>query len=143
MKMIEGKELDVYWLDGNDGNVIKSLVYLRGTTRLICEIMEMPRYNRASIERTPEQAEARILQSSYVASVEAFCKQQTQKLDKIGIIDNTPTIINSNFKFSNLKRYEAKEDTPAHVFPDHDDDDNTETITVQSNITSWRQQFQS
>ena len=142
MRIIEGKELDVYWIDGNDGQVLKSLVYLRGTTRLVCEIMELPRYNRASLERTPEQDAARTLQSAYVASVEAYSRSQIHRLENIGITDNTPKTVNSNFKFSNLKRYEAKEDIPTHIFPPDDQDEDFETIPIQSNITSWRQQFQ-
>lgn len=142
MRIIEGKELDVYWIDGNDGQVLKSLVYLRGTTRLVCEIMEIPKYNRASLERTPEQNAARTLQSAYVASVEAYSRSQIHRLENIGITDNTPQTVNSNFKFSNLKRYEAREEIPVDIFPPEDQDDDLETIPIQSNITSWRQQFQ-
>jgi len=140
MRAIEGKQVDIYWLDGNDGEVIKSLVYQGG--RLICEIMEMPRYNRASIERTEADKLALELQSSYVATVESFAKSQRRSIENINIIDNTPVIVNSNFKFSNMKRYEAREE-PVHVFANNIDDENDELLVhIPSTITSWRQQFQ-
>ena len=139
MKIIEGKELDVYWLDGNDGQVLKSLVYLRGTTRLICEIMPFPKYNRSSLERTPEQERNRELQSAYVASVEGFTRSQIKRLENIGIIDNTPKLINSNFKFSNIKRYEAREE-PVEVFAD-DPEDDLPYQPKQSTVPGWRANF--
>ena len=52
MKIIEGKDIDVYWLDDNSGSVMKALAYYQG--RFICEVQEMPKYNRAILERTPE-----------------------------------------------------------------------------------------
>lgn len=137
MKMIEGRELDVYWLDGNDGQVLKSLAYLRGTNKLICEIMEMPRYNRATIERTEQDEAARILQSSYVASVEAFTRQQQNRIENINIIDNTPKTLNSNFKFPTVKRHEVREE-PAHVFEEKEED---QFVYEQTQNNSWRSQF--
>lgn len=139
MKIIEGKDLDVYWLDGNDGSVLKALAYIKGTNKLVCEIMEMPRYNRATIERTPQDEAARTLQSSYVASVEAFTRQQTNRIESIQIKDNTPKIVNSNFQFSTVKRYEAKSET-AQVFDEAQDEELD--FSVVPTATNWRQQFQ-
>jgi hypothetical protein len=138
MRIIEGKEFEVYWLDGNDGQVLKALVYLNN--RVICEVMEMPRYNRAKNERTDDSHdEALKLQSAYVASVDAFEKRQRSKIEKIGIIDNTPKTVNSNFKMPNLKRYEPREET-VEVFADMDDDDLI--YTPKQNTTSgWRANF--
>ena len=137
MKIIEGKEFYVYWLDGNDGQVLKALVYLND--RLICEVMEMPRYNRATIERTDADNEAIKLQSAYVASVDAFEKRQRNRIENIQIVDNTPIAINSNFKIPNLKRYEAREQ-PVEVFEDENDDDLV-LVSNQSPSTGWRSNF--
>ncbi|WP_449398499.1 hypothetical protein [Chryseobacterium wanjuense] len=84
MKIIEGKEIDVYWLDDNRGNVLKALAYYQG--RFICEVQEMPKYNRATIEQTEECRKSRELQSSYVASVEGFIRRQEKALQRINII---------------------------------------------------------
>ncbi|WP_300977405.1 hypothetical protein [Flavobacterium sp.] len=139
MKMIEGKELDVYWIDGNDGQVLKALAYLRGTTRLICEIMPFPKYNRSSLERTPEQEKNRELQSAYVATVEGFSKSQIKRLENIGIIDNTPKTVNSNFRMPNLKRYEPREE-PVEVFAD-DFEEDLPYIPKQNITPGWRSNF--
>lgn len=139
MKMIEGNELNVYWLDGNDGQVLKALVYLRGSNKLICEVMEMPRYNRATIERTPQDEAARVLQSSYVASVEAFTRQQQNRIENINIINNTPKTVNSNFQFSTVKRYIASEEM-AHVFDDIEAESKLELEPVAS-TPNWRNQY--
>ena len=138
MKIIEGKELDIYWLDGNDGQILKAFAYLRGTNKLICEIMELPRYNRATLERTPQDESARQLQSSYVASVEAFTRQQQNRIENIQIIDNTPRVLNSNFQFTSIKRYIASE-TPAEVLPEY------ETVDYipqpETSQAAWRKHF--
>ena len=131
MRTIEGKDFDVYWLDGNDGQVLKAFVYMND--RLICEVMEMPRYNRASIERTDADKEAIKIQSAYVASVDAFEKRQRNKIENIQIIDNTPKTVNSNFKIPNLKRFERNEEAKAIL-----DDDNDEFEYVPNQYQSER-----
>jgi len=84
LKVIEGKDIEVYWLDDNQGNILKALAYYQG--RYICEVQEMPKYNRAKLERTDKDDKAREIQSAYVASVEAFIKSQKNQLQKINII---------------------------------------------------------
>ena len=138
MRVIEGKEFDVYWLDGNDGSVLKAIVYLNN--KMICELMEMPRYNRAKIERTDKDSEALKLQSAYVASVTAFEKRQRNRIDKIQIIDNSPKTVNSNFKIPNLKRYEAREE-PVEVFADETEEDDLPYQPKQNTGSGWRSNF--
>lgn len=139
MRAIEGKEFEVYWLDGNDGQVLKALVYLNN--RVICEVMEMPRYNRAKNERTDDSHDQALkLQSAYVASVDAFEKRQRSKIEKIAIIDNTPRTVNTNFKMPNLKRYEQREE-PVEVFADDIDDDNLIYTPKQNTTSGWRSNF--
>ena len=146
MRIIEGKEFDVYWLDNNNGEVLKAFVYL--DNRLICEVMEMPRYNRAKIERTDaddpavkfKNDEAIKLQSAYVISVDAFEKRQRNKIENVQIIDNTPKTINSNFRIPNLRRYEPKQE-PVEVFTDQDEDDNCVYVPNQATSKGWRSNF--
>lgn len=139
MRIIEGKEFDVYWLDGNEGQVLKALVYFN--ERFVCEVMEMPRYNRATIERTDSDQDAIILQSAYVASVDAFEKRQRNKIENIQIIDNKPKTVNSNFKFKNIKRYEAREE-PVEIFKDEDENDDQFVFVPQkSSVPSWKRNF--
>jgi hypothetical protein len=138
LRIIEGKEFDVYWLDGNEGQVLKALVYFN--ERFVCEIMEMPRYNRATIERTQADKEAQQLQSAYVISVDSFEKRQRNKIENVQIIDKTPKTINSNFKFKDIKRYEAREE-PAEVFPDGEAEDQTLYTPQKTMVPSWKRNF--
>lgn len=139
MTMIEGKDIEVYWLDDNDGNVLKAYAYFND--KFVCEIMEMPRYNRATLERTGADKEARELQSAYVATIEAFTKSQLTSIESVGIIDKTPKLVNNNFKFSNIRRFEVKEPKPVEVFEDEQEDE----IYYKPNASStprWREAFQ-
>lgn len=86
LKEIEGKDITVYWLDDNAGNLIKALAYYQN--RFICELQEMPKYNRAKIERTEIDEKAREIQSAYVATVEGFIRKQQKGLAKIAILHN-------------------------------------------------------
>lgn len=134
MRIIEGKEFDVFWLDGNDGQVLKALVFYNN--RFVCEVMEMPKYNRAMAERTDADTEALKIQSAYAMSVDAFEKRQRNKIEKIQIIDGTPQTLNSNFRISNLKRFEVKEE-PVEVFADDQDED----YQPKTSAPGWRANF--
>lgn len=140
MKMIEGKDLVVFWLDDNEGNVMKALAYIGD--KYVCEVMEMPRYNRATAEQTEADKAARALQSAYVATIEAYAKEQTNKIEKVGIIDRTPGTINRNFSFSNLRRFEVKEIEEPEIFEDEDELEFDYQPKAQSNINGWRSAFQ-
>lgn len=140
MKMVEGKDLVVYWLDDNEGNVMKAFAYI--DDRYVCEIMEMPRYNRATAEQTDADKEAYALQSAYTATIEAFAKEQLNKIENVGVIDRTPKTINRNFSFSNLKRFEVKELKEVEVFEDDQEEEFNYQPQAQSNIKGWRASFQ-
>lgn len=88
MDQVEGRELDIYWLDDNRGEVMKALVYLRGSDRNVCELIAKPHYSRAIIERTPESLEQREAMSKYVATIDGFMNRQRKALDTITVIDN-------------------------------------------------------
>lgn len=88
MTHIEGKDIDVYWLDGNDGKVIKALAFIG--TELICELVKKPLYSRATIERTDIDLETKKLINDYATTIEVFGKRQRKKIDELTIIDNKP-----------------------------------------------------
>ncbi len=104
MKQVEGKELDIYWLDDNEGSVLKAPVSLRGEKRYICEARPKPTYNRAVIEQTDEDQNARKLMSSYVATIEGFRTKQTKSLETVTVQDNRPKTLNNKFQIEDLKR---------------------------------------
>ena len=88
MKIIEGRSIDVYWLDNNENGVLKALAFIG--TQFICEILPKPAYNRARIEQSPQDQVNREIMSAYVATIEGYRRRQSQSIDRITIIDNTP-----------------------------------------------------
>lgn len=88
MKQVEGKEVDVYWLDDNEGKILKAHVYMG--TQLICEALAKPRYQKARIEQTPEDLTNRELMSQYVATIESYGRRQKMALDTVTIINTAP-----------------------------------------------------
>jgi len=101
MKTVEGQYIDIYWLDDNDGNVFKALVYIG--TQYICEALPKPVYSRAIIERTENDLEKREIMSKYATTVDGYMNTQKKKLDKVTIIDERPKTLNNNFSIFNNK----------------------------------------
>jgi hypothetical protein len=124
MKRIEGHGVDVYWLDANDGSVLKAVVYMND--EFICELLPIPKYNRAKIEQTAEGLANREIQIKYVASVEGFARTQKQSIDKVVVIDNAPKTLNAEFKAPNIKlnRFEKRQQ-PVEVIEIIDNDEQT------------------
>lgn len=116
MKRIEGKKVDIYWLDANDGSVLKAVVFLNG--EYICELVHLS-YQRATLERTDSDQDIRAIQSSYTATVEAFAKLQKRSIDKVVVIDNRPKTLNRRFQIPGLSRFEPR-NTPADELPDNE-----------------------
>lgn len=88
MKQVEGTQINVYWLDDDDGNVLKALVF--EGTRYVCEAVAKPKPQRAKIEQTPEDLEALALFSAYVSTIESYGNTQRKAIDKVTVFDNTP-----------------------------------------------------
>jgi hypothetical protein len=102
MNRIEGEALDVYWLDDNDGNVLKAFAYLRDGTKMMCQLVPKPRYNRARIEQTSEDISNREIMSKYVATIEAYNRSKRKSLDKVSVLDNRVHTLNNKFRIRGL-----------------------------------------
>ena len=87
MKQVEGKNINIYWLEGNDNEIIKAIIYQNGNQ--ICEAIPQPRYNRAPIERTPQCRINYEIMSKYVATIEAFAKNRKREIEPVTMIDNS------------------------------------------------------
>jgi hypothetical protein len=89
MRMIEGKQILVRWLDNNDGGVLKAFAYKDG--RVICELVEQPVYNRSTFERQAEGGDVeRTKMSAYANTITAFGNQQRKNIAGITIIKRQP-----------------------------------------------------
>ncbi|QDP85227.1 hypothetical protein FNJ88_06475 [Chryseobacterium sp. SNU WT5] len=137
MKAIEGKEIDIYWLDDNQGNVMKALAFYEG--RFICEVQEMPKYNRAIIERTDADEAARELQSSYVASVDGFIRSQEKSLMKINIYHQPKPIPQNGFFIPGMKHNNRFSPTDPDTVETIDIEDEEKMAAVPS--VSWQNAF--
>jgi ribosomal protein S17E len=123
MEQVEGRDLDIYWIDGNDGQVLKALVYLRGSDRCICEAVAKPSYNRARIEQTPADMEARELMSKYVASIDGYINSNKRVIDKVTVIDNRPKTLNNKFASQGLNKPVTGRIGEVEIMPEIEVDD--------------------
>lgn len=102
MNIVEGEDLDVYYLNDHDGNVIKAYAYERDGNKMYCQLVKKPRYQRARIEQTDKDIEARVIMSSYVASIEAYNSKKRKSIDKVTVIDNSIEVLNDKFRIKGL-----------------------------------------
>lgn len=136
LKAIEGKDIDVYWLDDNSGNVLKALAFYQD--RFICEVQEMPKYNRATIERTEADEKAREIQSSYVASVEGFIRKQEKALQRINIIEKPKPQPKNGFFIPGMNRKTFTPDPETIETVEIPDDEN---YNLSTSAVNWRNSF--
>ena len=144
MMQVEGRDVDIYWLDDNFGEMLKAHIYIGD--QFICEAIEQPGYNRARIEQTKEDMINRELMSKYTNTIESYGRRQKNGLEKLTIIDNRPVTINNNFQIPGLNGYVPSTE-PAKVLANVDGDEpmmvNTEQLTGgeksfnKSLITNW------
>ncbi len=115
LKVVDGKELDVYWIDGNDGQVLKALVYLRGSDRCVCEAIVKPVCVRATIEKTADGKSAEEITARYIATVNGYVSGRKKAIDKVTVIDNRTAVINNKFKIRGLNSLEIKESSEVEI----------------------------
>ena len=138
MGQIEGKDLDIYWIDGNNGQLLKALIYLRGTDRCVCEAVAKPVYHRAKLEQKETDMDAREQMSKYVASVQGFINTQRKAIEPVTVIDNTPTTLNNKFQIPGLRKTVTERIEPVEILPDTDEnDDDFNSIATPFNKGSY------
>lgn len=97
MELVEGKELDVYWLDGNDGEVLKALVYLRDGSRMMCEAYLKPTYHRAKIEQTAQDRENMTIVMAYIETINGYVSRRKASIERVLVIDRREVTLNNKF----------------------------------------------
>ncbi len=141
MKQIEGKDVQVYWLDKEyGGEVMKALVYdMQG--RVICELLDDLGYNRSSLERTDVDNERREITSAYKASVMSFLKSKGRDIKKVSIIEleqEEAPISGEIFTIPGIGKYQPANDAPPKKIemPEFDNyDDWISEITIPQRST--------
>lgn len=130
MRRAEGQTLDIYWLDGHDGRILKAHIY--DGTEYIGEAIAKPRYNKARAEQTESDQMSRELMSKYVASVEGFRRQQAQAVETVGIIDRSSLTISNKFTIPGINKFTATLQAPEVI-----DEINEEDKPAQRSGTAW------
>lgn len=141
MQQVEGKNVDIYYLDDNFGSILKAHIYI--DDRFVCEAIPQPGYNRARIEQTKEDLINRELMSKYTNTIESFGRRQKNGLNKLTVIDNRPVAVGNSFKIVDPNGYTPTEyipnTKPAKVLAGVDTE--PETIMIPSQNTSFVKSF--
>ncbi len=109
MQVLAGRDIDIYWLDDNNGDILAAVACLKDTTRVVCELVRQPETARAKIEETPQQARNRELFARYRATLEGYSQRRYHAIEKVTVIDNRDITLNKKFSISGLNRYKAPE----------------------------------
>ncbi|MBZ0098970.1 MAG: hypothetical protein K8F30_07785, partial [Taibaiella sp.] len=134
MKLAEGENVTAYWLDDNEGRVMKAILYL-GTT-CICEALPKPVYSRATAERTPEDEKARAIMSAYVATIDGYMNRKRNSINNVLVVDERPKTISNTFTIPGLKQYTPDYREP-EIMPDVAEDE-SELYTAPVRQSGWR-----
>jgi hypothetical protein len=138
MRELEGSEIDIYWLDDNQGGVLKALIF-KGT-RYVCEAIAKPTYNRAKSEWTDKDLKNREVMSKYVMTIEAYANRQRKALDTVTIINNEPERPQT-FTIPGLKSDKVTHSNkPADTMPDTEEED-YDNLPAQSFVKTLKDRY--
>lgn len=87
LRAVEGKDVDIYWLDGNDGGVIKALVYDK-SGHYICEALPKPVSARSKLEETDAHRAAREIMSRYRSTITEYMKTRKNAIDTVVLVED-------------------------------------------------------
>ena len=86
MKEVEGKQFKIFWLDDNDGEVLKAMIYYNDT--MLCDLVPHPTYSR-SVHELGEHGEInRNIMSAYENTVNVYMASRKRAIDQVTIIDH-------------------------------------------------------
>jgi hypothetical protein len=125
MEIVEDKDVDVYWLRGHEGQVLKALVYYND--RCICEALPKPIAHRSKLEamNDPKAEENFALMERYKNTIRGYAQRHRKEFEKVLVIDNRKTTLNNGFKVTwmeGLKRNNREESHEAVALPPIEDD---------------------
>lgn len=141
MKKVEGKSFDTYWLDGNNGEVIKALVYMDG--RYICELQPKPIYARAKIERTEADEAARDMMIRYAQTIQGYQTFKKNTLTPLTVVDHRKKTLNDKFQIPGLKQSTERpsEYQDKAIQPHKDFEYDYNELPKQASGSGWRSAF--
>ncbi|MDO4763865.1 MAG: hypothetical protein Q4A00_05735, partial [Flavobacteriaceae bacterium] len=112
MKYVEGKSFEVFWLDDNDGETLKAMIYY--DDMMLCELLPKPTYSRAYHEMDDTGKVNRQIMSAYENTINTFMKIRKNEIDRLTVIDRRSKVLNNHFKIRGLESFVPREE-PARV----------------------------
>lgn len=107
MKYVEGKDFEVFWLDGNDGEVLKAMIYY--DDMMLCELLPKPKYSRSHHELDDTGKINRQIMSAYENTVHAYMRDRKNDIDSVLVIDRRSKVLNQKFTIAGLEGFKPKE----------------------------------
>lgn len=86
MSQIEGEDVTLYWLDDNEGNVLKAHVY-DNAGAFVCELLDDLSYSRSKLESGASDVDKRAIMSAYTATVQGYVSRNVKQLSDVVIIE--------------------------------------------------------
>jgi hypothetical protein len=123
LKQVEGKEIDIYWLDDDKGQVIKAMIFNRKDNRYIGEVLPKPVSARSFKEETEAHREARKIMAKYRNTVTSYMQVKKNEIDPLTVIDNRPLTVSSTFAIPGLSIPTKATDTPAETLEDNQEEE--------------------
>ncbi|WP_372937990.1 hypothetical protein [Seonamhaeicola sp.] len=108
LKVVEGKEIDIYWLSNVNGDVYKAMVFDQKDGRFICEALPKPKGARAPIEEEDHHKQATEIFHRYQATVTSYMQLQKNAIDAVTIIDKRTKTISNSFTIPGFENFEAE-----------------------------------
>lgn len=105
LRQVNEKDIRIYWLDDEEGNIYKAMIYDYNDGRFICEALPKPKSSRAKIEETDAHREAREILSRYEQTVQQYMRTKRKAIDDVLIIDERPKTISNSFSISGVKKF--------------------------------------
>ncbi len=136
MSEIEGKDVDVYWIGGSDGEVLKAMVYDK-KGMFVCELLDDLPYQRAPIEQSSKCKENITLTAAYRGTVEGYIRRTAKEINNITIINNEPKKLGTRFVMPGLEIY-TPSTAQTKELPNIND---TEDDDLQDNLNDFNKAF--
>lgn len=140
MKLVEAKDVDIFWIDDNQGQIIKAMIYNKDG-RYLTELLPMPTASRAKIEETDAHREAKQIMDAYKATVTSFFKHEKNTREKLTIIDNRPRTLNNNFTIPGLKVYEQLTAQVEDLGSEDDEENEYPLLNNTQTSSGWASNF--
>lgn len=104
MNEIEGKDINAYWLNSTNGDVLKAHVYSK-TGRFVCEVLDDLPFHRSELDQTDQCRKNMALYFAYEKTVTEHANSIAASVNQVELIDIAPKKKGS-FKIAQLSKNE-------------------------------------